>query len=87
MISGLTKKVMSPANVNNSFTLTDSRMCIATPPGWTIKSIIDPNGFDITSSFSSQTVEVTCLDGSVISYTFYISDVTSQSGFTVKFNK
>jgi hypothetical protein len=87
MIASLTKKVMSPAMISNSFTLTDSRMCIATPPGWTIKSIVDPNGFDITASFASQTVEVTCLDGSVISYTFYISDVTSQSGFTVKFNK
>lgn len=87
MIANLTKKVMSPATISNSFTLTDARMCIATPPGWTVKSVIDPNGFDITASFSSQTVSVTCLDGSVINYTFYISDVTSQSGFTVKFNK
>lgn len=87
MIANLTKKVMSPAAVSNSFTLTDSRMCMAVPPGWTIKSIIDPNGFDITSSFSTQTVQVTCLDGQVIDYTFYISDVTTQSAFTVKFNK
>lgn len=87
MIANLTKKVMSPAALSNSFTLTDSRMCMAVPPGWTIKSIIDPNGFDITSSFSTQTVQVTCLDGQVIDYTFYISDVTTQSAFTVKFNK
>lgn len=87
MITGMSKKVQSPANLSNSFTLTNARMCVATPPGWTIRTIIDPNGFDITASFSVSTVSVTCLDGSSVDYTVYVSDPTTQTNFTVKFNK
>lgn len=87
MIDNLSKKVINPSNISNSFTLTDSRMCIAVPPGWVIKTIMDPNGFDITSSFTKQTVSVVCVDGQNIDYTFYVSDVTSQNTFIVKFNR
>lgn len=86
-INGLTKKVMSPANIVNTFALNTQRMCLALPTGWTVKSIIDPNGFDITKSFASGTVKVTCADGNEVSYTVYVADPSTQAGFKVTFNK
>lgn len=86
-INGLTKKVMSPANIVNTFTLNTQRMCLALPTGWTVKSIMDPNGFDITKSFASGTLKVTCADGNEVSYTVYVADPSTQTGFKVTFNK
>lgn len=87
MITAMTKKVQNPGNLQNAYTVDNKRMCIATPPGWTIKTIIDPNGFDITASFASYTVSVTCLDGQSVDYNVLVSDPTTQNNFTVKFNK
>lgn len=85
-ITALTKKVVTKANQTNAFTITNQRMCFACPPGWTLKQIVDPNGFDITASFAVKTVSVACADGSNQNYTVYISAPTTQTGFTVKFN-
>ena len=61
-------------------------MCIAIPSGWTLKTIIDTNGFDITKSFTKSTINIYCLDGVTRPYTVYYSEPTSQNNFTVKFN-
>lgn len=86
-INGMVKKVMSPANLSNSFDLSAQRMCIALPTGWTLKNIVDPNGFDITASFAKGTVKVTCADSSEVNYNVYVADPSDQSGFKVTFNK
>lgn len=86
-INGMSKKVMSPANISNSFNLSAQRMCIALPTGWTLKNIVDPNGFDITASFASGIIKVTCADGSEVNYNVYVADPSDQSGFKVTFNK
>lgn len=86
-VNGLTKKVISPANIINSFTLSAQRMCIALPSGWTLKNIMDPNGFDITKSFATGTVKVMCADNSEVNYNVYVSDATDQTNFKVTFNK
>lgn len=86
-VNGLSKKVMSPANIVNSFTLKAQRMCIALPTGWTLKNIMDPNGFDITKSFAHGVVKVMCADNSEVNYTVYVSDATDQTNFKVTFNK
>ena len=86
-ITGMTKKVQSPGNLENTYTLDTERMCVALPPGWTLKEILDPHGVNITSSFDTRTVAVDCLDGQSINYTVYLSGPTSQTGFKVKFNK
>lgn len=87
MIENLEKKIICPSSFCNKFTLENSRMCIAIPPGWTINCIRDHNGFDITNSFEIKSVDVLCMDGQIINYKFFISNVTSQSGFVVKFFK
>lgn len=86
-IKGMTKKVQSPGNITNSFNLSNERMCIATPPGWTLRSIIDPNGFNIFDSFQLKNINVVCTDGKTVSYNVYISEPTAQTGFNVTFNR
>lgn len=85
-IKAMTKKVQNKANISNSYTITNKRMCIATPPQWTISKIIDPNGFDITSSFTKHNVEVTCNDTTTQQYSVYVSEPTTQTAFNVTFN-
>lgn len=85
-IKAMTKKVVTRGSQSHTFNITNKRMCIAVPSEWVLKSIIDPNGFDITSSFSKTTISILCLDGTSRSYTIHYSETTSQNNFTVKFN-
>ena len=85
-IKAMTKKVVNVSNQSYTYTIDTKRMCIAVPSGWTLKSVIDPNNFNITESFATTTVNITCLDKVVRPYTVYYSDFTSQTNFTVKFN-
>ena len=85
-IKSMTKKIVNVSSQSYTYTLDTKRMCIAIPSGWNLKSIIDPNNFNITSSFASTNVNITCLDNTVRPYTVYYSDYTSQNNFLVKFN-
>ena len=85
-IKAMTKKIVNVGSQSYTYTINNKKMCIAFPSGWTLKNIIDPNGFDITQSFTSETVSIYCLDGNSKPYTVYSSEFTSQSSFTVKFN-
>ena len=82
----MTKKVVNVSAQSYTYTIDAKRMCIAVPSNWSLKSIIDPNNFNITESFIKTNVNITCLDGVARPYTVYYSDYTSQSNFTVKFN-
>lgn len=86
-IKSMTKKIVSPSNQEMTYTVDNKRFCIACPPGWTIKQILDPNQFDITSSFVSMSVNVNCLDESTQAYNVYLSAPTTQTNFKVKFNR
>lgn len=85
-IKAMTKKVVNVGSQSYTYTINNKKMCIAFPSGWTLRNIIDPNGFDITQSFTKETVNIYCLDGNNKPYTVYSSEFTSQSSFTVKFN-
>lgn len=85
-IKAMTKKVVGRSNQSQNYTVDNRRFCIACPPGWEIKTILDPNSFDITGSFAKQTLAVTCLDGTVQNYNVYVSAPTSQTNFTVRYN-
>ena len=85
-VKAMTKKIVNVGSQSYTYTINNKKMCIAFPSGWTLKNIIDPNGFDITQSFTSETVNIYCLDGNSKPYTVYSSEFTSQSSFTVKFN-
>lgn len=85
-IKAMTKRVVNPSNQSYNFTMLNKRMCISTPNNWAIKTIVDQNGFDITNSFTTINVNITCLDGVTRAYKTYISNVNTQNNFTVKFN-
>ena len=61
-------------------------MVVATPPNWEIRKILDPNSFDVTSSFKKHIVSVTGLDGTAQNYNVYVSEPTTQTNFAMKFN-
>ena len=85
-IKAMTKKIVNVGSQSYTYTINNKKMCIAFPNGWTLRNKIDSNGFDITQSFTSETVNIYCLDGISRPYTVYSSGFTSQSSFTVKFN-
>ena len=85
-IEAMEKKVVSKSNQSYTYTVDNKRMAIACPPGWTLSKIVDPNGFDVTSSFAVKTVSITGLDGTAQDYTVYVSEPTTQTGFKVAFN-
>ena len=85
-IKAMTKKIVNVSSQSYTYTINNKKMCIAFPSDWTLRNITDPNGFDITQSFTKETINIYCLDGNSKPYTVYSSEFTSQSSFTVKFN-
>lgn len=87
LVKSLTKKIENKANKSISYTTNNQRMVFAYPKSYgAIKSIIDPNNFDVTATFTSTTVSVTSLDGTVQDYYVYVNGASTQSNFTMKFN-
>lgn len=87
MVVGGVKKLQAPATVDYTYTIVAKRMFFAVPEGWTVSKILDPNSFDVTSSFKTATVQVACLDGNEVPYTVYYSEPTTQTNFKVTFQK
>lgn len=88
-VTGLQEILSTPTNINKTFTsIASQRVCIAVPNGWLIKNIIDPNGFDITPSYTKHEISITTKTGQVQeTYNVYVSDVFSAENFTIKFNR
>ena len=87
LITGLTKKIETKATKTISYTTVNQKMVFAYPASYgAIKSIIDPNNFDVTATFTSTTVSVTGLDGTAQNYYVYVNGASTQSNFTMKFN-
>ena len=51
-----------------------------------LKSVIDPNNFDVTGTFTKQEVSITGLDGSAQVYNVYVNGASTVSNFNMKFN-
>ena len=87
LVKGLTKKVEAKGNKSNSFTCDYQRMVFAYPKSYgKLKSIIDPNNFDVTGTFGVQEVSITGLDGTAQTYYVYVNSASTVSKFTMKFN-
>lgn len=70
-IKSLTKKVQNPGNISVTYSYADEKACIATPPGWEIKSITDPSGYELIDSFRKDIVSVTGIDNKPVDYNVY----------------
>ena len=87
LIKSLTKKVETKGTKSIAYTTNNQRMIFAYPKAYgSIVKIIDPNNFDVTSTFERKEVSVPCLDGTNQSYYVYINGASSVDDFTMKFN-
>jgi hypothetical protein len=86
-IKTMTKLIKIKGNQSNSYTISSSRFCFAYPSSYgNLTSILDPNGFEMLSSFTKTTSNFTMLDGLSIGYNIYtLNTPTTQSAFTVTY--
>ncbi len=91
----LTKLVEDEGNKTVTFTGTNEFMYFAFPASWSdnvLSQIVDHNGFEVTSSFTEYTVNVSSSgltnDWSTVSYKLYkLNSLTSASGFDYQFRQ
>ena len=78
VIKGLTKKVETKGTKNYKYTANNQKMVFATLQSYgKIKTIKDPNGFNVTDTFTESTVTITGLDGTSQSYYVYTANSAS----------
>ncbi len=51
-----------------------------------LKSIMDPNNFDVTGTFTKSEINITGLDGTTQAYNVYVNGASTVSNFNMKFN-
>lgn len=85
-VKTLTKIIQSKGTKEVTYTASNQKMVFATPTAnGVIKTIIDPNGFTVTDTFTQTTVSITGLDGTAQQYYVYTSAPTTVSSFKMKF--
>lgn len=87
LVEGLaTKKIEAKGNKSFAFTTDYECFVFAYPKAHgVLKSILDPNNFEILGSFTRHEVSVTGLDGTAQTYYVYVNGASTVSNFTVNF--
>lgn len=86
LVESLTKKIEVKGNKSSSFTCDYQRMVFAYPKTYgALKSVLDPNNFEILGSFTQHEVSITGLDGTAQAYYVYVNGASTVSAFTVNF--
>ena len=87
LVAGLTKKVEAKGAKSITYTTDNQKMIFAYPKAHgVIKSVIDPNNFDVTATFKASEVSIVGLDGTSQAYYVYVNDASTVSDFVMKFN-
>lgn len=85
-IKALTKHIESKGTKTYSFTANNQRFVFAYPKSYgMLSAIYDQNNFNVTSTFTTYTVPIQCLDGSTVDYYVYVSDKSTVTNFNNKF--
>jgi hypothetical protein len=84
----LTKLVASKGTKTVKFNATNQKMVFAAPASnGVIKKIVDPNGFDITSTFTQYSVSMEANDGTTQNWYMYLANSASTvTDFSVTFS-
>lgn len=83
-VKALTKKVESKGTKKPNFTANNQKMVFASP--YKVTKITDPNGFNVTSTFTENTLKITGLDGTAQTYYVYVAnDAATVSAFVMTF--
>lgn len=86
-IKAMTKTIEGKGNKTRSYTCNNERMVIAYPASYgALRTIIDPNNFDVTATFGRQEVSVTGRDGKTVAYYVYVNSASTVTNFSMKFN-
>lgn len=87
LVKGLEKKVEAKGNKTIAYTCNNERMVFAYPKAYeALKTVIDPNNFDVTGTFTKQEVSITGLDGTAQAYYVYVNGASTVNNFNMKFN-
>lgn len=87
LVKGLTKKVEAKGNKTIAYTCDNQKMVFAYPKAYgALKTVIDPNNFDVTGTFTKQEVSITGLDGTAQAYYVYVNGASTVNNFNMKFN-
>ena len=87
LIKSLTKSVTSKGTKTVTYTTNNQRMIFAYPKSYgTITKILDPNSFDVTSTFTMSQITIIGLDGTGQSYYVYVNSPSTVSNFNMKFS-
>ena len=87
LVKGLEKKVEAKGNKTIAYTCDNQKMVFAYPKAYgNLKSVIDPNNFDVTGTFTKQEVSITGLDGTAQAYYVYVNGASTVENFNMKFN-
>ena len=87
LVKGLTKNVSSKGTKTDiAFTTANQRIVFAYPKAHgVLKSVIDPNNFEIIDTFTRSEIVVTGLDGSAQDYYVYVSGAGTVTDFKIDF--
>jgi len=86
IIPSLTKQVVAKGTKTYSFSPEYQRAVFAYPKSYgTLKSILDPNSFEIISSFECIELNIEGLDGSLQPYYVYVNGAFTNSNFKITF--
>lgn len=86
VVKGLTKIIQAKGTKAVTYTTSNQKMVFAVPKAnGVIKTITDPNGFNVTDTFAQSEVSITGLDGTAQDYYVYVSNATTVSAFKMTF--
>lgn len=87
LIKSLTKSVETKGTKAITYTTNNQRMIFAYPKSYgVITKILDPNSFDVTSTFTMSQITIIGLDGTGQSYYVYVNSPSTVSNFNMKFS-
>lgn len=86
VVKGLTKIIQAKGTKAVTYTASNQKMVFAVPKAnGVIKTITDPNGFNVTDTFTQSEISITGLDGTAQDYYVYVSGATTVSAFKMTF--
>ena len=86
VVKDLTKIIQAKGTKAVTYTASNQKMVFAVPKAnGVIKTITDPNGFNVTDTFAQSEVSITGLDGTAQDYYVYVSNATTVSAFKMTF--
>lgn len=87
LVKGLTKQIVTKGQKQVTYDLNNNCACFAYPAAYgDLKSIKDPNNFEVLGTFTKTVIQVQGLDGTQQNYNVYVNDASTASGFKFTFS-